>query len=258
MDPIVEEKQQEIVIDDIPCEDSSESVSEANDEMTSEETVDVAVLPTPSVETDSDEESPNEEVEQTPSGENETDKQTDENVEELNPIMSSINELSDKIEQLRKQFDAKIMHTSHEEKIVDQMHAELQKYKEDMYAQLVRPILLDIIEMRDSIMRVSKAYAEKPTEEQIIPLKTFSDYAYDVQDILEKNNINIYKSEDGDSFTPLKQRVIKKINTPVEELHGKVAESLSDGYEYLGKTISPEKIAVYVYDSSEKKEGEQE
>ena len=258
MDPILEEKQQGLETEDISSENDSNSTSESYAEILSDEKLEDASASTTDVEIGSNESEPSQEIERSSSDESETDKQIDESVGESNPIMSTINELSDKIEQLSKQFDAKIMHTSHEEKIVDQMHAELQKYKEDMYAQLVRPILLDIIEMRDSIMRVSKAYTEKPAEEQIIPLKTFSDYAYDVQDILEKNNINIYKSKEGDSFTPIKQRVIKKISTPVEELHGKVAESLSDGYEYLGKTISPEKIAVYAYDSSEKKEGEQE
>ncbi len=175
---------------------------------------------------------------------------------EYDSVLSAICNLSEKVDQLNKLFDAKIMHTTHEEKIVDQMHAELNRYKEDMYAQLVRPILLDMIEMRDSIMRVSQTFSIKPQEEQVIPLKTFSGYAYDVQDILEKNNIAIYKSKEGDDFTPIKQRVVKKIPTPVEELHGKIAESLSDGYEYMGKTISPEKITVYVFEAPVDKEGE--
>ena len=179
-------------------------------------------------------------------------------VRDVEEVLKSITELSDKIDGLSDLFNKKIMHTAHEEQIVDKMHEELQKYKEDMYAQLVRPILLDIIDMRDSIMRMSKVYSEKPEEEQVIPLKTFSGYSYDVQDILEKNNINIYKSEEGDSFEPIRHRVVKKVNTPVEELHGKIAETMSDGYEYMGKTISPEKIAVYTYESSKEKEGEKE
>ena len=44
--------------------------------------------------------------------------------------------------------------------------------------------------------------------------------------------------------------------TPVEELHGKIAESLSSGYDYMGKTISPEKVAVYIYQKPEETEGE--
>lgn len=171
-------------------------------------------------------------------------------------VMKTLLAMDEKMEQMNQLFVRKIQHTTHEEKIVDQMHAELQKYKDDMYSQLVRPILLDIIAIRDSIIRMSSNYALKPEGEQNVPLKTFSDYAYDVQDILEKNNITIYDSEDGDAFNALKQRVIKKVFTPVEELHGKIAESLSSGYDYMGKTISPEKVAVYIYQKPEETEGE--
>lgn len=171
-------------------------------------------------------------------------------------ILKTLSELNEKMDQMNLLFTQKIQHTTHEEKIVDQMHAELQKYKDDMYAQLVRPILLDIIEIRDSIRRVSENFASKPEEERVVPLKTFSDYTFDIQDVLEKNNITIYDSKEGDDFNALKQRAIKKITTPVEELHGKIAESLSSGYEYMGKTISPEKVVVYVYQKSETTEGE--
>ena len=49
----------------------------------------------------------------------------------------------------------------------------------------------------------------------------------------------------GDLFEPLKQRLIKKILTQDETMHGRVAESLSCGYSYKGRAISSEKIAVF-------------
>lgn len=166
----------------------------------------------------------------------------------IKTLQLGITELSQQIVGLGKLFEAKILHTTHEEKIVDQMHRELQKYKEDMYSQLVRPILVDIIEIRDSILRISSVYHSKSENEQDIPLKTFEMYASDVQEILEKNSIEIFKSEVNTDFIPIRHRVIKKINTPDESLHGKLAESLSDGYTYMGKIITPEKIAVYSYE----------
>lgn len=184
--------------------------------------------------------------------ENATD--TEKTVEEesqqdkLDNILEVQQQLSEKIETLNALFNARIMHTEHEEKIVDQMHKELQKYKEDMYAQLVRPILLDVIEVRDSIIRMATTYLAKPEGEQNIPNKTFSDYAFDLQDILEKNSVEIYRSKTGDDFTPIKQRAIKKVPTADESLHGKVAESLSCGYSYNGRIISAEKITVYYYE----------
>lgn len=168
--------------------------------------------------------------------------------DKLDKVLESQQKLLERLEALDALFNARIMHTDHEEKIVDQMHKELQKYKEDMYAQLVRPILLDVIEVRDSIMRMAATYLAKPEGEQNIPNKTFSDYAYDLQDILEKNSVDIYRSKSGDDFTPIKQRVIKKVATSDESLHGKVAESLSCGYSYNGRTISAEKITVYYYE----------
>ena len=180
-----------------------------------------------------------------------TDDATDEEdiqPDKLDQILEAQHKLSEGIEALNALFNARIMHTDHEEKIVDQMHKELQKYKEDMYSQLVRPILLDVIEVRDSIMRMAATYLAKPEGEQSIPNKTFSDYAYDLQDILEKNSVEIYRSKLGDDFTPIKQRVIKKVATTDEALHGKVAESLSCGYSYNGRTISAEKITVYYYE----------
>lgn len=178
--------------------------------------------------------------------------------EQLAALTEAVSALSGKMEEMNTLFIKKIQHTAHEEQIVDKMHAELQRYKEDMYAQLVRPILLDIIEMRNSILRMARVYEAKPEGEQNIPLKTFRDYSYDIQDILEKNNISIYESKEGDSFSPAKQRVLKKLETPAEELHGRIAESLSPGYDYLGKTIAPEKVAVYIYKDSEDAKGENE
>lgn len=163
-------------------------------------------------------------------------------------ILKSLGELSEKVDTLNMLFSERIKYTEHEAKIVDQMHKELQKYKEDMYSQLIRPVLLDIIEIRDSILRVATAYLNKPEGEQDIPNKTFVGYCLDIQDILEKNGIEIYKSNPFDVFVPIKQRVIKKVPTVEAELHGKIAESLSYGYNYNGRPISAEKVAVYFYE----------
>lgn len=167
-------------------------------------------------------------------------------------ILQNITDLSAKIDSLNQLFSEKIQLMEHKGKIIDQMHKELQKYKDDIYSQVLRQVLLDIIEVRDSILRITDFYLKKPEGERDIPNETFSGYALDIQDILEKNGVEIYESSPGDSFSPVKQRVIKKIVTGNSELHSKVADSLSCGYEYNGKTISAEKVAVYFYEESAK------
>lgn len=168
--------------------------------------------------------------------------------EKIDTIIKSQESILEHVCLLNKLFDSRIAHTAHEEKIVDQMHKELQRYKDDMYAQLIRPLLMDIIEVRDSIIRIAKNYRLKPEHEQDIPNKLFSDYTYDLQDILEKNAVEIYQSNNGDDFVPSKQRIAKKIPADDKLLHGRIAESLSCGYIYNKRILSAEKIAVYVYE----------
>ncbi len=156
-----------------------------------------------------DENSENEDANQTP---DDTPIKDDNNViiDRMSAIESSCEDISAKLSTLEQLFNKKIMHADYEDKVIDQMHSELQKYKEDLYSQLVRPILLDIIEVRDSIIRIAATYQKKPESERDIPNKTFADYSYDLQDILEKNNVQIYESKQGDDFAPIKQRIIKK------------------------------------------------
>ena len=163
-------------------------------------------------------------------------------------LQAELNRVADEIAALSKLFEEKIRYSAHEEKIVDQMHRELQKYKADMYMQLVRPILMGVIGLRDSIMRVADVYRSKPPEEQNIPLNTFELYAYEALEILEKNDIEVFKSEEGSDFVPIRHKALKKVPTPDQSLHGKVAQSTSDGYIYQGKVMSAEKIAVYAYE----------
>lgn len=172
-------------------------------------------------------------------------------MQELNIIRIGSENVSARLNELSQLFESRILHTEHEDKIVDQMHSELQKYKNDLYAQLVRPILLDIIETRNSILRMAATYKERPEGKQDIPNEVFSGYALELQDILEKNNVEVYRSQPGDDFTAIRQRAVKRVPTSAPDQHGKIAETLSCGYNYNGRTVSAEKVTVYYYEKSE-------
>lgn len=187
-----------------------------------------------------------------------SDENTDSNNDFLAKIDMLYENLSEQISAMEALFNKRIMYTNYEEKIIDQMHSELQKYKEDLYSQLVRPILLDVIAVRESITKNAEIYLKKPEGEQSIPNKIFADYAYDLQDILEKNNVEIFKSKSGDTFVPVKQSAVKKEFTNDKTLHGKIAESLSSGYSYGDRVISSEKVTVYFYKETEEKQKESE
>lgn len=165
-------------------------------------------------------------------------------------LNDSVKRMEEKLETLTELFEKRIQYTDHEEKTLDRMHKELQIYKNDLYTQLISPVLQDIIQVRDSITRMTDFYLQKPEGEQAIPNQTFSMYAVDLQDILEKHNVEVYQSNTGDKYTPVRQKVLEKTKTNNEDLHGKISETLTCGYSYKGRILSPERVNVYFYEQA--------
>lgn len=169
--------------------------------------------------------------------------------------LSLLQEIGQKLDGLENTFMEKLMRTAQEEKIIDSMHEELQKYRADLYASLLRPVLSELCGIRDNILRNKAFYEEKAEKdgeaELMVPFKLLVDYAYEIQDLLQNNDVFIYRTKAGAAFDPTKHRVTRKVETPEKELHGKIVESQSAGYLYCGKTLSPEKVAVYYYKKPE-------
>ena len=169
-------------------------------------------------------------------------------------LKEELERIENEISTLNKLFATKIQRTDYDTKVIDQMHGDLEKHKEDMYSKIMRPVLMDIISLRDDMMRIVEANSINAPEKPTIPLGTFEVYAYTALDILERYSVEAYKSEVGDDFTPIKHRVLKKVATPDQNLNKKIAKSVSDGYSYMGKVISAEKVEVYAYDPNFKED----
>lgn len=164
-------------------------------------------------------------------------------LEELNSKLDLSQAL---LETLSRQFAERLAYDEKQEKIIDRLHAELQKYRNDMYSTLIRPIFVDIIEVVDNIRKTSLSYAEKGEKEKEAA-QIITDYIMDLHAILGNNNVEIYKGTPGDTYTPIKQRIVSCEVTRESELNGKIAESIGFGYMFKGKVIWPEKVKIYKY-----------
>jgi len=100
-----------------------------------------------------------------------------------------------------------------------------------------------------------KTFGGKSEEDK---LRLFQSYIEEVEIILENNDIEIYGTdkENNNSFDAKIQRIVKKIETPYEELHGKIFNILSNGYMYKGRVIFPEKVEINIYKKPEDMKGE--
>lgn len=172
--------------------------------------------------------------------------------EDSREVLEKLGDLDAHLVKLEKLFSDRIANTEYEDKVVDRMHDELQGYKEDMYLKIMRPLINSVIEVRNSIQRNAAMYRAK--QQDSVPLSTYESYAYDIQDALEKCNVELVHDESGVTFDPKTMSVLKLVNTPAPELDRKVAEVVTDGYRYEDKILAREKVYAFKYVPEEKKE----
>lgn len=175
------------------------------------------------------------------------------NNENSEKMFEEIKTLNEKIANLNDMFLKKIQSMEFEKNVVNDLHKELQGYKDDLYFKLIKPTLMDLIDMKNSFKRGIENFSQKTEAEKINFLETF---IFEIDTILEKNDIEIYETDitNEQNFDVKKQKIVEKIETDKKENHGKVFKVKSNGYIYKGKVISPEKVEVYVYNEKAKEE----
>lgn len=171
-------------------------------------------------------------------------------------IESKIDVLNESVLALTSAIKCDNISRDRKDNLLSSMSAELQKYKDGMYARVFKPILMDIIYLREDLRKMYRAYEKKETEtfpkEKILDI--LDSYVLDITDLLEKYDVTVFESEIGTAYIPIKQKIIKTIET-TEEKNGTIAEATSNGYMLDGAVISPEKVNVYK-NSNNKKETE--
>ena len=112
-----------------------------------------------------------------------TQEMEDESEKILEKIDQVDQKINEKINQLNNLFINKIQSIDFERETADKLHKELQEYKNDMYFQLVKPFIMDIISIREDMKRNLKNFNEKTEDKKIEFLQS---YVEQLKIILEK------------------------------------------------------------------------
>ena len=65
----------------------------------------------------------------------------------------------------------KILNMDFEKNIADKLHKELQGYKNDLYFQLIKPLIMDLINMRERMRKIIKHFSKETDEKKLKFLK---------------------------------------------------------------------------------------
>ena len=161
----------------------------------------------------------------------------------VNTLLERIDCLSQQNELLQKKFDGKIAEDEHKAQLFDKMYNELQSYKTDLYAKILKPFILSTITLLDDTNTFIGKLGENESALAEKYLRTMPD---DLIDILESNGVVLYE-DDVDKFNPRTQRVVKQEPTDNPDLDNFIVKRIRKGYSWNGVNLKPELVWIYKF-----------
>lgn len=148
-------------------------------------------------------------------------------------------------------FEEKISTDKHKETLFDELHAELQIYKNGGYDKLTRSMERDVILVIDHIGKsLGSVTADAPTPAGYKKLlKLVRAVEQDLVDLLYRQGVDPYVVE-GAAVDVNRQKVLATEPTNNPELDKTVAERLTRGWEKDGEIVRPEYIKAYIYEQN--------
>lgn len=171
----------------------------------------------------------------------------DESVTEPDPL----NIISEQIRELVRSFESKLKYDAHKNKIIDDLHQDLQEYRQGLLQKYLQRIFIDIIKIIDDMRKFAAHHTDVHTQngEQNGDVEKFIKFinntASDLEDLFSWEGITPYTCE-GDKLDTGRQRVVDKILTDDPGKDRTIAVRLRPGYEYEGKVLRPEMVNVYI------------
>lgn len=156
--------------------------------------------------------------------------------------------IQEQLDRLEKEFQSKLKYDAHKDRIIDHLHQELQAYKSDVVKKEAHSMIVDVIKIIDDIRKFTKHYRNQaPSAENHARLfKFLESLPSDLEELFEWQGVKPFVCG-GNAFDPKRQRITKKIETRKKAEHRTIADSLRPGYEWGGKVIRPEMVAVFLY-----------
>ena len=167
--------------------------------------------------------------------------------EKIELLLLKIDEQGAVQQSLQEEFQSKLKYDQHKEKIIDDLHRELQGYKNDILKKAIQPLVLDIINTIDNINKVTWSYRNQKNVPADKLLEVIEAFSGDLEDVLYRQGIESYKSQEAVVFNGNRQKILKIIETAKMNSDKLVADTLKKGYEWDGKIIRPEMVSVYAY-----------
>ena len=154
----------------------------------------------------------------------------------------------EEIIKLREEFNEKLKYDKHKEEMIDDLHNQLQQYKDNLVLKSYKPLVLDIISLIDSHNKKVDILKNQSINKlnSLKLLKNIEDFSEDLQDMLIRQGVEMFRSE-GKVFDGLIHSPATTIETDDISRDKMIANTLKPGYILDDKVIKKEVVEVYSY-----------
>lgn len=137
--------------------------------------------------------------------------------------------------------------------IIKELHAELQEYKRDIYSDLTKPLLNNILKIHKNMYELYLHFSKNlgkednpPTIEQM--LKSFDNQVVSIKDMLEDEyDLEYFEPKKGDAYSPKEHHALEALGTDDESLVGTIYACKIGGFRNVNteKIFKPAFVSVY-------------
>lgn len=167
-------------------------------------------------------------------------------VQTMSRIAANIDEINRRLQSIESTAEISVKRDTHQQLIIDRLHAELQNHKDGLVLKLLQPLAIDLISVVDDIGRTidrnQPGAASGQSAEKLV--ETFAALRDELEVILERYGF-VASSSENELFDPQTQRAVRRVATSDTLLDRKIERRLGRSFSYDGRQIRPELVAVY-------------
>ncbi|MDR0505773.1 MAG: nucleotide exchange factor GrpE [Dysgonamonadaceae bacterium] len=165
-------------------------------------------------------------------------------------ISAEIASIESKVQQLLEQMQE----FAHKEKQFNDLHEELQKYKNGLRRDIISPLLKSIIHQHGKITDQYRFYEAKLKDETtdkaaLFPtlLKEYKNFAGNLEDLLYDYDVETVSPKAGEEFNPRLQKSVKSVFADSPDNERKIAECINVGFIDVSneRMLKQPEVAVY-------------
>jgi molecular chaperone GrpE len=165
------------------------------------------------------------------------------------PEKDPIVELTTAVTSLTEEIRAHHARAAARERVIDNLHAEVERLRAGERNLALRPITTDLQHIRNDLLRQAAGLPTEVRRDQVVDL--LESFALSVEQTLERCGIVPLRPETGSEFAGRQHRAMKVLSTFNPELDGTIAEVTTDGYldTTTDRVTDPARVNVWRWEA---------